>query len=108
MRLATGKTHQLRRREPGGKEGGIVGLRIRECFELPAAVIDVVEVVARFAGGNPRTGARRPEAEDPGRFKRAWRTEGVRKIAKQFGVDPDTVPRISRPLDSVGGAALKR
>ena len=27
------------------------------------------------------------------------RTEGVRKIAERFGVDPSTVQRISRPLD---------
>jgi DNA invertase Pin-like site-specific DNA recombinase len=30
------------------------------------------------------------------------RTEGVRKIAARFGVDPGTVQRISRPFDSVG------
>jgi hypothetical protein len=51
QRLAAGEAHQLRRFEPGRKEGGIVGLRIRESLELPAAVIDVVEVVARLAGG---------------------------------------------------------
>ena len=35
------------------------------------------------------------------------RTEGVRKIAKRFGVDLGTVQRISRPLDggSLGAAA---
>jgi len=33
------------------------------------------------------------------------RTEGVRKIAKRFGVDPGTVQRISRPFDSAGAAA---
>jgi hypothetical protein len=27
----------------------------------------------------------------------AWRTEGVRKIAARFGVDPGAVQRISRP-----------
>jgi DNA-binding MarR family transcriptional regulator len=34
-------------------------------------------------------------------------TEGVRKIAKRFGVDPGTVQRISRPFDggSLGAAA---
>jgi len=39
------------------------------------------------------------EMEAPGR------TEGVRKIAKRFGVDPGTVQRISRPFDSVSIAA---
>jgi hypothetical protein len=29
----------------------------------------------------------------------------VRVIAKQFGVDPGTVQRISRPFDGVGVAA---
>ena len=29
---------------------------------------------------------------------------GVRVIAKQFGVDPGTVQRISRPFDRVGVA----
>src|SRR5262249_58743 len=34
------------------------------------------------------------------------RTEGVRRIAARFGVDPSTVQRISRPFDvSVGVAA---
>jgi DNA invertase Pin-like site-specific DNA recombinase len=33
------------------------------------------------------------------------RTEGVRKIAKRFGVDPGTVQRISRPFDGVSAAA---
>jgi DNA invertase Pin-like site-specific DNA recombinase len=33
------------------------------------------------------------------------RTEGVRKIAERFGVDPSTVQRISRPFDSVSAAA---
>ena len=32
------------------------------------------------------------------------RAEGVRKIAKRFGVDPSTVQRISRPLDGVSPA----
>ena len=39
------------------------------------------------------------EMEAPGR------TEGVRKIAKRFGVDPGTVQRISRPFESVSIAA---
>ena len=33
------------------------------------------------------------------------RTEGVRKIAKRFGVDPGTVQRISRPFESISAAA---
>jgi DNA invertase Pin-like site-specific DNA recombinase len=33
------------------------------------------------------------------------RTEGVRKIAARFGVDPGTVQRISRPFDGTGAAA---
>ena len=33
------------------------------------------------------------------------RAEGMRKIAKRFGVDPNTVQRISRPLDGVSAAA---
>jgi DNA invertase Pin-like site-specific DNA recombinase len=33
------------------------------------------------------------------------RAEGVRKIAKRFGVDPSTVQRISRPLDGVSATA---
>jgi DNA invertase Pin-like site-specific DNA recombinase len=33
------------------------------------------------------------------------RTEGVRKIAVRFGVDPSTVQRISRPFDEEGAAA---
>jgi DNA invertase Pin-like site-specific DNA recombinase len=32
------------------------------------------------------------------------RTEGVRKIAARFGVDPGTVQRISRPFDGVSVA----
>jgi hypothetical protein len=32
------------------------------------------------------------------------RTEGVRKIAARFGVDPSTVQRISRPFDEVSAA----
>jgi DNA invertase Pin-like site-specific DNA recombinase len=34
------------------------------------------------------------------------RTEGVRKIAKRFGVDPSTVQRISRPFDGASAAVL--
>jgi hypothetical protein len=34
-----------------------------------------------------------------------WRTEGVRKIAARFGVDPGTVQRISRPFADASVAA---
>jgi DNA invertase Pin-like site-specific DNA recombinase len=33
------------------------------------------------------------------------RTEGIRKIAKRFGVNPSTVQRISRPFDGAASAA---
>ena len=36
------------------------------------------------------------------------RTEGVRKIAARFGVDPSTVQRISRPFDDASIAAAQR
>ena len=38
-------------------------------------------------------------------LKAPGRTEGVRKIAKRFGVDPGTVQRISRPFEGGGAAA---
>jgi DNA invertase Pin-like site-specific DNA recombinase len=38
-------------------------------------------------------------------LKAPGRTEGVRKIAKRFGVDPGTVQRISRPFDGASVAA---
>lgn len=54
--------------------------------------------------GRPRIA---PELEK--QILAAWqtpgRTEGVRKIAKRFGVDPGTVQRISRPFDGVSEAA---
>ena len=37
-------------------------------------------------------------------LKASRRTEGVRKIAKRFAVDPGTVQRISRPLESAEAA----
>jgi DNA invertase Pin-like site-specific DNA recombinase len=37
-------------------------------------------------------------------LKRPGRTEGVRKIAARFGVDPGTVQRISRPFEGASGA----
>jgi hypothetical protein len=36
---------------------------------------------------------------------RPGRTEGVRKIAARFGVDPGTVQRISRPFEGASAAA---
>jgi DNA invertase Pin-like site-specific DNA recombinase len=33
-------------------------------------------------------------------LKKPGRTEGVRRIAARFGVDPSTVQRISRPFDA--------
>ena len=36
------------------------------------------------------------------------RTEGVRKIAARFGVDPSTVQRISRPFEHAIVAAAQR
>ena len=38
-------------------------------------------------------------------LKTPGRTDGVRKIAKRFGVDPSTVQRISRPLAGEGVVA---
>jgi DNA invertase Pin-like site-specific DNA recombinase len=38
-------------------------------------------------------------------LKTPGRAEGVRKIARRFGVDPSTVQRISRPLAGGGAAA---
>jgi len=37
-------------------------------------------------------------------LKAPGRTEGVRKIAARFGVDPSTVQRISRPFDGASAA----
>jgi DNA invertase Pin-like site-specific DNA recombinase len=47
-----------------------------------------------------------PETEDGIRkaLSTPGRTEGVRKIAARFGVDPGTVQRISRPFDGVSVA----
>jgi DNA invertase Pin-like site-specific DNA recombinase len=44
----------------------------------------------------------RAALDEPGR------TEGVRKIAARFGVDPSTVQRISRPFDDASIAAAQR
>jgi DNA-binding MarR family transcriptional regulator len=39
------------------------------------------------------------------RLDKPERTEGVRKIAARFGVDPSTVQRISRPFENSGAGA---
>jgi len=44
------------------------------------------------------------EAQIRAALKAPGRTEGVRKIAKRFGVDPGTVQRISRPFEGVSAA----
>ena len=45
------------------------------------------------------------EAQIRAALKARERTEGVRKIAARFGVNPGTVQRISRPFDGAGVAA---
>jgi len=40
-------------------------------------------------------------------LNRPGRTEGVRKIAARFGVDPGTVQRISRPFEGASGGRKK-
>jgi len=54
--------------------------------------------------GRPRI-APELEARILAALKVPGRTEGVRKIAKRFGVDPSTVQRISRPFDGASEAA---
>jgi DNA invertase Pin-like site-specific DNA recombinase len=54
--------------------------------------------------GRPRI-ASDLEAQIRAALKAPGRVDGVRKIAKQFGVDPGTVQRISRPFDGVSEAA---
>src|SRR5580704_14992802 len=54
--------------------------------------------------GRPRI-APELEAKIVAALKAPGRTDGVRKLAKRFGVDPGTVQRISRPFDDVGEAA---
>ena len=44
------------------------------------------------------------EAQIRAALRAPGRTEGVRKIAKRFGVDPGTVQRISRPFEGVSAA----
>jgi DNA invertase Pin-like site-specific DNA recombinase len=54
--------------------------------------------------GRPRI-APDPEGRILAALKTPGRTEGVRKIAKRFGVDPGTVQRIGRPFDGASAAA---
>src|SRR5262249_31600627 len=54
--------------------------------------------------GRPRI-APELEAKILAALRAPGRTEGVRKIAKRYGVDPGTVQRISRPFDGAGAAA---
>jgi DNA invertase Pin-like site-specific DNA recombinase len=54
--------------------------------------------------GRPRI-ASELEARILKALKAPGRTDGVRKIAARFGVDPSTVQRISRPLAGEGAAA---
>jgi DNA invertase Pin-like site-specific DNA recombinase len=54
--------------------------------------------------GRPRI-APELEAKIMAALKAPGRTEGVRKIAKRFGVDPGTVQRISRPFEGVSAVA---
>ena len=53
--------------------------------------------------GRPRI-ASQLEAKILAALRAPGRTEGVRKIAKRFGVNPGTVQRISRPLESAEAA----
>jgi DNA invertase Pin-like site-specific DNA recombinase len=54
--------------------------------------------------GRPRIPAEL-EARILGALKAPDRTEGVRKIAARFGVDPSTVQRISRPFEGTAASA---
>ena len=53
--------------------------------------------------GRPRISSEL-EAKVLAALRAPGRTEGVRKIAKRFGVNPGTVQRISRPLESAEAA----
>lgn len=65
--------------------------------------------LARAKEEGKQLGRPRIAAELEGRIlaalKAPGRTEGVRKIAARFGVDPSTVQRISRPFDGGSVAA---
>ena len=49
--------------------------------------------------GRPDSGG--PRKANPAALNAPGRTEGVRKIAARFGVNPSTVQRIGRPFDGV-------
>jgi hypothetical protein len=67
----------------------------------------------RVAGASGSEGKRlgrppiAPELEERIRaaLDKPGRTEGVRKIASRFGVNPGTVQRISRPFEGVAASA---
>jgi hypothetical protein len=67
-----------------------------------APVGRLIALICRFAA---LPAAPELEAQIRAALKAPGRTEGVRKIAKRFGVDPGTVQRISRPFDDIGEAA---
>jgi DNA invertase Pin-like site-specific DNA recombinase len=51
------------------------------------------------------TSGARPRTSNPRSLNAPGRTEGVRKIAARFGVDPSTVRRISRPFEGASAPA---
>jgi DNA invertase Pin-like site-specific DNA recombinase len=63
-------------------------------------------VRAGLARGQERGQAPSPSLENAIRaaLHKPGRTEGVRKIAARFGVDPETVQRISRPFEENGAS----
>jgi hypothetical protein len=50
--FAVREADELWCRKPGGEQRRVFGFGVGESFELPSAVIDVVEVFANFRGGN--------------------------------------------------------
>ena len=70
-----------------------VGTQLVFHLDIPARVGDDTSLVDDL------------EARILAALKAPGRTEGVRKIAARFGVDPSTVQRISRPFDNAGAAA---
>jgi DNA invertase Pin-like site-specific DNA recombinase len=65
--------------------------------------------LARAKGEGKQLGRPRIAPELETRIRKALATPGrpgVRVIAKQFGVDPGTVQRISRPFEGVAGAVV--
>ena len=70
-------------------------------FRGPSALVRFFSLRRGFAGPRKRESGLAPpaapelEARIVAALKAPGRTEGVRKIAKRFGVDPSTVQRIS-------------